>query len=187
MKIGLISDTHDRLETLESAIKKLAQLKVTNIIHCGDWVSPFTLEFFDQTCQKYHLNVPIYSVLGNNDGADSLRLMERNQALKNPIKFSSKPTLLLKLNGQRLVVYHGHDKNLLNGLIESDKYDVVFHGHTHIARNEVIGRTLVLNPGSTAKSRSSHFVDDISIAVYDTETKKGKIIKLAENQKTLEK
>ncbi len=178
MKIGVISDTHDRLETLELAIKKLADEKVEAVIHCGDWVAPFTLEFFDKTSQKYGLNVPVYSVLGNNDGGDLLRTIERNNALNNPIHFSAKPSMPLEFGDKKIIVYHGHDKNLLNGLIESGKYDAVFHGHTHIPRNEVIGETLVFNPGSTAKARQSMFSDEVSIGVYDTKSNQGKIIYL---------
>jgi len=183
MKLGIISDTHDRLDTLELAIKKLADEKVGAIIHCGDWVSPFVLEFFDQTCQKYGLSAPTYSVFGNNDGADALRVIQRNNALKNPVHFSSKPSYPLELDGKKIIIYHGHDKNLLNGLIQSGKYDVVFHGHTHIPRNEVIGNTLVFNPGSTAKARQSRFVDDVTLGLYETQTGKGEIIYLKEVKK----
>ncbi len=178
MKLGIISDTHDRLETLELAIKEFAKQQVAVVIHCGDWVAPFTLEFFDHTCQKYQLQCPTYSVFGNNDGADALRMMERNQALKNPIKFSHKPTLPLELGGRKIIVYHGHDKNLLDGLVRSGRYDVVFHGHTHIPRNQIHGQTLVFNPGSTAKSRQSRLIDEVSVGIYNPKTNQGKIVYL---------
>jgi len=48
MKIGILSDTHDRLDTIEKVFHIFLDEKVEQIIHCGDWVSPFTIEFFDE-------------------------------------------------------------------------------------------------------------------------------------------
>jgi len=68
MKLGIISDTHDRLESLAKAIEIFKKEKVEMIVHCGDWVSPFTIEFFDKYCQKVGLKVPVRSLIGNNKG-----------------------------------------------------------------------------------------------------------------------
>lgn len=178
MKIGIISDTHDRLESLEKAVRILREEKVECIIHCGDWVSPFTLEFFDSVTKDSPL--PVYSVFGNNEG-DIGRIFERNAKLRNPITFSSKATLTFEKEGRSVVVYHGQDKNLLQGLIQSQQYDAVFTGHTHAVRNEVIGKTLVFNPGSTSFASESRIVDQASVGVYDTETNTARIIVFDKN------
>jgi len=48
MLVGIISDTHNNLAGLQKAIRILKEQKIEMLIHCDDWVSPFTLEFFDK-------------------------------------------------------------------------------------------------------------------------------------------
>lgn len=175
MIIGIISDTHDRLETIQQALDIFKLQKVEMIIHCGDWVSPFTMEFFDQYCQKINLIVPIKSVFGNNEG-DYRMINIRNSKLKNPISFSPKIVLELELDRQKAVVYHGHDKVIMNALIKSQIYEVILTGHTHISRNEVIGKTLIINPGSTSHASLSKIIPNASIAIYDSIKNQAEII-----------
>lgn len=172
MTIGIISDTHDRLESILKATEIFKENKVEMIIHCGDWVSPFTLEFYDSNSD---IKIPINSVFGNNEG-DIIRIIQRNNKLRNPIKFTSKQVLELDLDGKKAIVYHGHDKAVLESIIRSQIYDVVFTGHTHAKRNEMIDKTLVLNPGSTCFVRESKIIDQASVAIYDSKTNSAEII-----------
>ena len=41
MLVGILSDTHDRLTTLEKALAEFKRRKVDAVIHCGDLVAPF--------------------------------------------------------------------------------------------------------------------------------------------------
>jgi putative phosphoesterase len=166
MKIGVISDTHDRLESIVYLKKIFIKEKIEMIIHCGDWVSPFTLEFFDVTFSDFQ--VPVKSVFGNNEG-DIKRIIERNANLINPIEFAPKDVLEIELSGRKIAVYHGHDQLVLRALILSSQYDAIFTGHTHEVRNEIIGLTLVLNPGSTCFAAKSNLLEKSSVAVYDTD------------------
>ncbi|NTU47318.1 metallophosphoesterase [Candidatus Roizmanbacteria bacterium] len=175
MKIGVMSDTHDRLESLPFVVDEFIKQKVAAIVHCGDWVSPFTLEYFDQVRQE--LKVPVHSVYGNNEG-DIARIIERNAGLKEPIHFTSKQTLELEFEGRRIVVYHGQDRVITEALIKSQLYDALFTGHTHIPRNEVQGKTLVLNPGSTSFTAKSRPIERASIAIYDTYSNTAEILYL---------
>lgn len=172
MKIGVISDTHDRLESIVYFKNLLKEAGVEMIVHCGDWVSPFTLEFFDTTF--FDFQVPVKSVFGNNEG-DVKRIIERNANLTNPIEFAPKDVLELELEGRKIAVYHGHDKIVLKSLILSKQYDAVFTGHTHEVRQELVGKTHVLNPGSTSFAGGSKIIDKASIAVYDTDTNDSEI------------
>ena len=173
MKIGIISDTHDNLRGLKRAIEILKEQKVEQLIHCGDWVSPFTLEFFDEEMKGF--NIPIQTVVGNNSG-DIKRTLASNSKMNNPIEWPKRVTLELKLEGKKGIVYHGDDYAILNALIDSQKYDVIFTGHTHSPRNEVIGKTLVLNPGSTSFACEGKILEEASLAVYDTSTQKAEHI-----------
>lgn len=150
--------------------------QVELLVHCGDWVSPFTLEFFD--ANRDGLNVEVKSVFGNNEG-DIQRILERNAKLNFPIAFSSKISFPFEVDGRKAIIFHGHDRTILQALIDCQTYDVIFTGHTHIVRNEVIEKTLVLNPGSLSYARESKIIDEASIAIYDTQTNSAEIILLS--------
>jgi len=170
MKIGIISDTHDRLDNIEKAFHIFLENKVEQIIHCGDWVSPFTMEFFDEM-NLQHTKIPVFSVFGNNEG-DIKRIIERNQNLAFPIQFASKTVLELERDHRKIGVYHGHDKDILSAMINCQEYDVLFCGHTHKEFSLTQGKTLVFNPGSVCYARESRIVKEASVGVYDSLTNK---------------
>ena len=173
MKVGVISDTHDRLESIKKAIDIFKKEKVGLIIHCGDWVSCYTLEYFDFVLKDY--KVPVKSVFGNNEG-DVKRLLERNSELINPIEFALKQVFEIKIGKRKVAVYHGQDNVILNALIKSKAYDSVFTGHTHIVKNTFVDNTLVLNPGSTCFAADSKIIKDASTAIYNSDSNSAKII-----------
>lgn len=176
MKIGIISDTHDRLDYLAAAIKTFSNAQVDIVIHCGDWVSPFTLEYYDHVMQDNP--IPTKSVFGNNEG-DIKRIIERNSALKNPIEFAPKLVFELEFERKKIAVFHGHDNVILNSLINSKQYNAVFTGHTHETRNEIIDSTLVFNPGTTAGVASSRITNKHTIGIYTPSTNTAEIISLS--------
>ena len=175
MIIGIISDTHDYLVGLRKAIKIFKQHKIELLIHCGDWVSPFTLEFFDRELGEW--DIPVKSVIGNNPG-DLKRTLLANAKMKHPIEWPAHVTLEMDLEGKEAVVYHGDDRMLLDALVNCQKYDLVLTGHTHQPRNEKIGKTLVVNPGSTAGVREGKITDKNSVAIYDTEKNEAEIVNI---------
>lgn len=175
MKIGIFSDTHDRLESVEKAIRIFQKEKVDLIIHCGDWVSPFVPQFIYSLKPK--LIIPMKSVFGNNEG-DHFRFFERQKKEGWNIEFY-KETLELEIDGKKIAVYHGSDKILTRSLIKSQLYDIVFTGHTHQALIEKVGKTLHLNPGSTAGYAFGKLTDKKTIALYETKNNQGKILNLS--------
>ena len=64
MKVGVISDTHDRLPTFRRALALFRRLEVEALFHAGDFVAPFAARLMaaDQW------SAPLYCVYGNNDG-----------------------------------------------------------------------------------------------------------------------
>ncbi|MBN1899885.1 metallophosphoesterase family protein, partial [Candidatus Sumerlaeota bacterium] len=46
MIIGIISDTHDHLQMINSAIELFKREMVEAVIHCGDFVAPFAIKLF---------------------------------------------------------------------------------------------------------------------------------------------
>lgn len=62
MNLAIISDTHDDLLSLKSAIKIFNERKVSHVIHAGDYVISGVVKEFK------HLNGKLIGVLGNKDG-----------------------------------------------------------------------------------------------------------------------
>lgn len=192
MKIGIISDTHDDVENVQSAIEIFNTEKVTHVIHAGDYIFPgIVLEF-------KKLEAKLIGVLGNNDG-------ERVHLLKNFLSIGAELKGELgevELGGVLFGIYHGTDEQLKRKLVDSGKYDVIITGHTHrietpSVHNNTInlndekkqdgnkihkngGPTLVLNPGTAHRK-----VDTISgafkeggLIIFDTETMDYKFVNL---------
>ena len=54
MKIGLMADTHDRLDAVDAAINFFNQENVTDVLHAGDLVSPFVVPRFSRMTARLH-------------------------------------------------------------------------------------------------------------------------------------
>ena len=65
MKIGVISDSHDRLPTLRRAVDLFKRLEVEAILHAGDLVAPFAAQLLQP---KNVGDIPVHVIYGNNDG-----------------------------------------------------------------------------------------------------------------------
>ncbi len=164
MKIGVISDTHDQRMRILQAIKIFNKEKVGLVVHCGDWVAPFSAARFSA------LNCPIKGVFGNNDGDKRMHL-ERNG---NFIEYYDEK-MEIAVDCRKIFVTHGHLPQLLEKALRSGKYDAVFSGHSHIAHVKKVGKTLWLNPGSLVDVTNEK-IKGMSIAIYDTATNKAGII-----------
>ena len=60
MRIGIISDTHDRTAAATAAVALLRAWGVGLVLHCGDIESPVTVRLFAR--------LPVHFVFGNWDG-----------------------------------------------------------------------------------------------------------------------
>jgi uncharacterized protein len=192
LKIGIISDTHDDVENVQSAIEIFNTEKVTHVIHAGDYIFPgIVLEF-------KKLDAKFIGVLGNNDG-ERVHLLKNFLAIGGELKGELGE---VELDGVIFGIYHGTDEQLKKKLVDSGKYDVIITGHTHrieipsvhsttinpndekqqdgnkIHKNG--GQTLVLNPGTAHRkidTISGAFIEG-GIIIFDTENKDYKFVNL---------
>ncbi len=136
MNIGLVSDTHGHLEFARLAVRMLQSLDIEQVIHCGDIGSPEVVELFQDW--------PTHYVMGNvdTDPRPLRAAIERMNGVYHG-RFGT-----LEAAGRRFAFLHGDDERLLHDTIVGGQYDLVCHGHTHVARLERIGTTLVVNPGA---------------------------------------
>ncbi|MFM7149660.1 MAG: metallophosphoesterase family protein, partial [Gemmataceae bacterium] len=64
----------------------------------------------------------------------------------------------LDLDGITVAFLHGHESSLLRDLIQSQAYDFLFHGHTHLRADSLQGKTRVVNPGALHRTTEKSFV-----------------------------
>ena len=152
MKIGIVSDTHDNIDLAEKASDFFDE-NVEKVIHCGDMVAPFTAELFDK-------DYDFYAVRGNNDGEWDLK-----STIENFGRFENN-LMELEINHLSIVVYHGTDERIVEGLVKDD-YDYVFRGHIHERKIEDHQGTIEVNPGGI---RLPGKEQNFSVAVLDTDT-----------------
>ena len=136
MRIGIVSDTHDRSEAVSEAVRLLAEQQVELILHCGDIESPDTVQLFKP--------LPTHFVFGNWD-KDRPRL---TAAIRSIGGAYSESFGAIELKGKRVAWVHSHERHQLYQLERSDYFDYVFYGHTHVREQHRTGRTLVANPGA---------------------------------------
>jgi len=171
MKIGVISDTHDQTLRIKKAIEIFNKEDVKLVVHCGDIVAPFVLQFFKG------LNCPIKFLFGNNTGDIALHL---GFAKKFGIKNAEFNTFYsLDIDGRKIAAYHGDVKEIIEALIKCGIYDCVFIGHDHTARIEKHGNVLLVNPG-TLTDKHKEDMKPPSIALYDSQKNEAKIILIHE-------
>lgn len=159
MKIGVISDTHDRLPTLRRALALFERQKVAAIFHAGDIVAPFAARLM----APGELQVPLHCIYGNNDG--------ERQGLKSILPDLTDGPLHVQLVGRRIVMHHWIEQ-LDSAAIAAA--DVVISGHTHQVVNEPHDGRLTLNPGECC----GWVTDRCTIAVVDLDELKADIIEV---------
>lgn len=151
MLLGILSDTHDRYEIMGAAVRALQERGAAFFIHCGDVCTPNLLDHF--------AGLPSAFVYGNCDW-DRLALQRYAQSIDVPCYGSFAD---LELGGKRVAVLHGDDRPRLDAVLRAGGHDYLFHGHTHVKRDERIGRTRVINPGALFRASEK------TVALLDTE------------------
>ena len=134
MKIGIISDTHGDMRTIDKAIPYLSKCDL--IIHAGDYIE-------DAEYIYYSTDVKIKSVKGNCDSYNIDGQYELKFSVKN----------------KNFFVCHGHNHDVKMGInslykfAKDNKIDFIVFGHTHIPIYETIDNITFINPGSLTYPR----------------------------------
>ncbi|MEM1550931.1 MAG: metallophosphoesterase [Candidatus Bathyarchaeia archaeon] len=163
-RVGIIADTHDRLQAIDLAVKRLNEENVDLVLHAGDYIAPFAV------LRLKPLKARLIGVFGNNDGDHNL-LRKRFEEIGAQLygKFAD-----LSVGGLRVALIHGEEEILLKALINSNYYDIIVHGHTHKAETYSVGRTLIVNPGETC----GYLTGRATIAVLNVEKRSAEILEL---------
>jgi hypothetical protein len=141
MRIGVLSDTHGRVNTVEAALAEFRARGAELVIHCGDIDDVETVRAF--AGWRTHF------VYGNCDwDRDGLRsaVAEIGATLHEPFGH-------LELAGKQIAWLHGDKADLKRDVENSGHYDYLFYGHTHAAEQHMVGKTFVINPGALHRAR----------------------------------
>ncbi|MEJ2252351.1 MAG: metallophosphoesterase [Candidatus Lokiarchaeota archaeon] len=168
MKIAVISDTHDNLENISKAVSLMNKKNVDILIHCGDYVSPFTKRRFDGLNDNIKKN--FYGVWGNNDGDKPF--LQRN--LGQICQFVGRE-LLTEFDGKKIYATHDIDERVIDAIAKSGEFNIVIYGHTHNSVNKKLDNgVLIVNPGEAC----GYLSGNASFAIIDTETMEANIIQI---------
>jgi putative phosphoesterase len=149
--LGILSDTHGRLESTIAGIDALRQAGAEFYIHCGDVGSEAILD------QLAGLRAAI--IWGNNDW-DTRSLGSYAQALGITVM----PALgEIELAGKRIAVTHGDNAGLIRKVLDDQRHDYLLLGHTHVRADKKMGRVRVINPGALHRAAQK------SVALLDLE------------------
>lgn len=168
MKVLVLSDVHDHIEKLQKVIEAVSG-KIETVIFCGDLVSPYTAGLLAK------FDLPTYACLGNND-EDQIGLVKRSGS-KVSWTHLSQEFGQVELSGRKAALCHY--PKLAELLAKTGSYDAVFYGHTHVAQNEKIGQTLLLNPGAVCGINfDSGQYDPGTYAIYESITNMAEVFSL---------
>jgi putative phosphoesterase len=157
MRIGLISDSHGKTRRLRAALELLAMRGVDAIVHCGDICCLKSLRLLAGT------GIPAWLVAGNMDR--DLQHQLKAMAQGSTVTFWYSTVEVPLDNGEHLVATHGDSEDLLDELIQGQRFPYVCHGHTHRARDLRIGDVRVICPGAISAPRHPRVA---TAAILDT-------------------
>lgn len=125
MKIGLLSDTHTKVDLTAYVVETLCQEGAEFFIHAGDIVKEENLKILKKS------KIPYIAVLGNNDNGLKNLTKEYN-LVKEPHYFSIGDTKVK-------LMHHPY-------YIKADA-DLIVYGHTHYFDAKVNKGAFFVNPG----------------------------------------
>ena len=128
-RIGLISDTHNRLRPEVFAVFEDVDL----ILHAGDVGD-------DDILDELRTIAPVFAVRGNTDRTDNPRLPASRE---------------FEISGVRVHVSHGHEVGAkpITLIAAYGDADVIVYGHTHRELITEEDGVLVVNPGAAGARR----------------------------------
>ena len=150
MRIGILSDTHDKRKRTGVAVRRLKAEGAEVLIHCGDLTGP------DIVYECAGVSLPCYFVFGNNDFDQNELRQAMNDVKAHCLDYEGE----ILFSGRRIAVTHGDVGSSVRRLLQ-DQPDYLLTGHTHLAADSREGQTRWINPGAL------HRAETWTVAVLD--------------------
>jgi len=159
MKIAILGDSHDQYDNLQKAVNVANTHKCELMLHTGDLGAP---KNSIAILEKF--NGSIKMILGNNDheivGLMKNTFSDNNFELTKDMQAGD--AYEEEVSGIKIFMHHYPRIAELAAL--SGEFDLCIHGHTHRYRNDTIGDTLLINPGSVIGEK-----EPASLVIFDTD------------------
>jgi len=145
MKVCIVSDSHDRAEALDGAVRQAAAAGAEAVIHCGDLIGAHTLR------PAVAAGLPVHLIHGNNLG-DAATLYRLARESGGRLHYHGADARL-ELGGRRIFVVHYPEYG--HAMACTGDWDLVCCGHSHVAETRQVahvrgGSTWLVNPGTVA-------------------------------------
>jgi uncharacterized protein len=148
--VGILSDTHNRVDAVAAGMKVLTTACAEFFIHCGDVGSQAVLDHL--------VGTPSLFVWGNNDW--DRPLLSRYAA---SVGITCGGTFAeLELAGRSFAVTHGDDQRVVRRVLSEQRHDYLLVGHSHVRHDERVGRVRIINPGALYRAAEK------TVATLDT-------------------
>lgn len=160
MLVGVVSDTHDSISAVRKAVEYFNMERVGLVVHCGDFIAPFSLRVFSG------LKCKLVGVYGNNDGDKPLLAK-----IASELGFEVHEGFYrFEIDGRGFIMFHGFSsidftEKLADALTRTMNLNVIY-GHTHRFRFEKRGEYIILNPGEAC----GYLSGNSTVALLDSET-----------------
>ena len=152
MIVGILSDTHDRVDAARAGIDALRAAGAAHLLHCGDVGGAGVLDLF--------AGIPAAFVWGNTDWDHAA--LQRYAELVGVQCFGAAGEL--ELGGKLFAITHGDDVRAVRQVLDAQRHDYLLLGHSHVKSDTRSGRVRVLNPGALHRAREK------TVATLDTTT-----------------
>jgi putative phosphoesterase len=162
MRIGVLSDSHDRLPAIAEFARRFSESGVGLVIHAGDFCSPFALR------PLIDARLALAGVFGHNDGDREGLRAEAARAVGAELYESPHS---VELDGVRVMIVHDLGEVQQRSV---DEHALVIHGHTHRAATETRGASVLVNPGEAC----GWLYGAPTAAILDLVTKQVELVRL---------
>lgn len=161
MKIAILSDSHDRWDNLEKAVKTANDMGCAMLLFVGDLIAPPGIAVLEK------FNGKVKFIWGNNEG--------ERMSMTRKLDASQKVELCGDvyedtIDGVR--IFMNHYPRFTELAAKSGEFDLCIYGYTHEYQEEMVRDSLLLNPGEIQGYATKH----PGFAVYDTKAKKAERI-----------
>jgi putative phosphoesterase len=165
VKIGIVSDSHDRADALARAVREAKALGAVQVIHCGDLIGTQTVR------AALAVGLPMHVIHGNNLG-DPISLARLARESGDQLRYHGADARL-ELGGQRVFVVHYPEYGY--AMACTGDWDLVCCGHSHAAGVERVAnvkgkQTWLVNPGTVAglAAPATWVLGDLATMRFDT-------------------
>jgi len=136
MKVGIITDTHDKQALLKKAIEVFTEHHVNCVLHAGDITSPSSVQALAEIDHSKFIGV-----FGN---CDSDKSTLESIVSSHEVEIH-RGVYRGKIGKKKLLM--AHDPRALGDMPITGDFDLIVYGHTHVQDIRRDGNTLVINPG----------------------------------------